>query len=515
MVIKMNRSLLILTKSREGRAKLNIIVSLGRQLVTLLCGIVVPRLLIGAFGSEAYGATTSITQFLAYITLLEGGIGGVARAALYKPLANNNIQVISEIVSEIKRFFRIIAYIFIVYVLILACSFQELSHVKCFDWLSTFLLVIVISISTFAQYFIGISYSVLLQAAQKSYITDLINIFATVMNTIVIVFLVAFGSNLIIVKFISSCVFVLRPILMWLFVKKDFKLIKCKKGEKEYLTQKWDGLAQHIAYFLYSNTDIAVLTIFSNLTAVAVYSVYYMVVSHIQNFATSFSTGMEALFGEMFVKREKDKLNKTFDYYDMLISFITVILFSVTLVLIVPFIIIYTSGIKDANYVQPIFAVLLTLSSIVTCLRTPYHNMTIAAGHFRQTQIAAYGEAVINIVLSIVLVIKLGLIGVAIGTLLAALFRMFYYAFYLTKHIFNRPIIKFIKREIVNVIAILLIVMAGNIIVNNWLLSGYLRWFQCGSIVTVIAVLITVLINLVFYKRDFILMLQKWRKVRY
>ena len=142
--------------NREQRAKFNIFFTLIGQVITLVCGLVVPSLMIRAFGSEAYGATTSITQFLAYITLLEGGIGGVARAALYKPLAENDNKTISKVVREIQCFFRIIAVIFLVYVLILACSFKSISRVQSFDWLSTFFLVIVISIYTVAQYFIGI-----------------------------------------------------------------------------------------------------------------------------------------------------------------------------------------------------------------------------------------------------------------------------------------------------------------------------------------------------------------------
>ena len=59
--------------NRQTRAKKNIAVSLAGQIVTLICGLIVPGAMIRAFGSEAYGATASITQFLAYITLLEGG----------------------------------------------------------------------------------------------------------------------------------------------------------------------------------------------------------------------------------------------------------------------------------------------------------------------------------------------------------------------------------------------------------------------------------------------------------
>lgn len=62
-----------ISDTRAKRAKLNIVVSLGCQIIVLICGLVIPRSMIGNFGSEAYGATASISQFLAYITLLEGG----------------------------------------------------------------------------------------------------------------------------------------------------------------------------------------------------------------------------------------------------------------------------------------------------------------------------------------------------------------------------------------------------------------------------------------------------------
>lgn len=495
--------------TRESRAKLNIIISLICQGLTLLCGLIVPQTMIERFGSEPYGAVASITQFLAYITLLEAGIGGVARATLYKPLADNNIQIVSDIINEIKRFFRVVGYIFVVYVLILACGFQEISDIKCFDWISTFLLVIVISISTFAQYFIGISYSVLLQASQRNYITNMINISTTILNTLMIVVLVNLGSELILVKLVSSCVFVLRPIFMWIYVRRHFQLERNVKSKKVYLTQKWAGLGQHIAYFLYSNTDIAVLTIFADLKAVAVYSVYYMVVSQLESLTTSFSTGMEAVFGDMFAKKEMEELHKTFGYYETLISMITTVLFSVAAVLIVPFIKLYTAEITDTNYIEPAFSVFLILASAVSCLRKPYHNMTIAAGHFKQTQFAAYGEALINIALSIIFVIRFGLIGVAIGTFVAASFRMIYYAIYLSKNIFNRKLRLFIRREMVNAGISLIIYFTGSLISHKWNYYNYFMWVLCGICITILAIVLTMLGNYLFYKSDLKKILRK------
>lgn len=485
-------------------AKLNIMVSLAGQAVTLLCGFVVPRMMIGAFGSEANGAVSSITQFLAYITLLEGGIGGVARAVLYKPLAENNQETISAVISELQRFFRIVAYIFLGYVLILACSFSKLSHVEVFDWGTTFLLVIVISISTFAQYYIGITNSVLLQAAQKTYITTAISIVATIVNTILTIFLIYAGCSLLVVKLVSSCIFVLRPLALQFYVKRTFALTKVTDRNKKLLEQKWTGLGQHIAFFLHSNTDIMILTVFANLSLVSVYSVYNMIVSHIQSLTASFSSGMEALFGEMIAKEEYETLNNTFDKYETLISVVSVIMLSVTAVMIMPFIRLYTAGITDANYWEPAFALILILASLCYCLRMPYHAAVIAAGHFKQTRVAAYGEAILNIVSSILLVNRLGLLGVAIGTLAATAFRFVYYVWYLSKNIACRNVKKFAKRSLVNAVAFIGTVFTGNSVVSLIHIDNYLVWASCGVLSMILAVVIILGFNYLFYRRELV-----------
>jgi O-antigen/teichoic acid export membrane protein len=502
----------MLDRQRAMRAKLNIVVSLLTQFVTLVCGLIVPRLMIGTFGSEAYGATASISNFLGYITLLEGGIGGVARAALYKPLADNDSYGISAVIKEIQRFFRIIAYIFLLYVIILAFGFKSISHIECFDGYTTFLLVVVISIATFAQYFIGISYSVLIQAAQKNYITQLISIAAIILNTILTIFLIRLNFSLIAVKFVSSLVFASKPILMWLYVKKSYNLPRVNTRNSHLLSQKWTGLGQHIAFFLHSNTDVAVLTFFTDLKTVAVYAVYHMVISHIQSVTTSFISGAEALFGDMIAKKEYDQLNRTFRYYETLMSFVSVLLYSVTASLIVPFVRVYTRNVNDANYISPFFAIMLTLASLLYCLRQPYHSVTIAAGHFKQTKFAAYGEAIINITLSIVLVIKYSLIGVAIGTVCAVSFRFIFYVVYLSRNIMRRSIALFIRRMIVNAVSFMVIFGIGFVVQSLVQISDYATWVIAGVIITVAAIVVMIVFTYVFYREDLMPVMKRFKR---
>ena len=123
--------------------------------------------MIDTFGSTAYGITISIAQFLSYITLLEGGIGRVARGALYKPLAERDEERISQVYLAVKRFFATIGIVFAVYAVVLAFGYHSMAQVTAFSWEYTAALVLGIAIGKFAEYMGGVSKVTLLNADQK------------------------------------------------------------------------------------------------------------------------------------------------------------------------------------------------------------------------------------------------------------------------------------------------------------------------------------------------------------
>ena len=58
------------------------------QILTLVLGITIPRLVLVNLGSEANGLLNSVNQALVYLVLLEGGVGLTITQALYKPVAD-------------------------------------------------------------------------------------------------------------------------------------------------------------------------------------------------------------------------------------------------------------------------------------------------------------------------------------------------------------------------------------------------------------------------------------------
>ena len=120
------------------------------QVATLICGFILPRLILGNFGSEVNGLVNSITQFLQVIQFLELGVGAVVRTSLYKPLAERNHKAISEIITSANKFFKRLAFILLCYIGVLLIIYPYVSN-STFDNVYTALLILCIAISSFAQ----------------------------------------------------------------------------------------------------------------------------------------------------------------------------------------------------------------------------------------------------------------------------------------------------------------------------------------------------------------------------
>lgn len=485
---------------RSKKTVLNILSSLSLQIIVIISSLIVPKLIISSFGSDVNGLVTSITQFLAYITLLESGIGPVVKAALYKPLATKNKHEIVNILKSTEKFFKTIGKIFIVYLILLFLFYPILVNNE-FNYLYTISLILIISISTFFEYFFGLTYQLFLDAKQESYIINFLRIGTYILNIIAVIILIKLNSNIHIIKLVSGMIFIIRPIITNLYVKKKNNINLEEADDNYKLEKKWDGLAQHIAAIIHGNTDITLLTLFSKLSEVSVYSVYYLIINGVKKITSSFTGGIDALFGDMLAKGENEKLSKTFNLYEIMYFSIITIFYICTLVLIVPFVSVYTKNISDVNYLRPTFAMILTLSEFVWSIRLPYSSITLAAGHFKETRVGAWVEVFTNIVISTILVIKHGIIGVAIGTLIAMIIRTIEFIYHSNKYILKRNIILTLKKIFIMLIEVLVITLICHNYINIEIIN-YQSWVLYGIIIFVICTMIIMIINYIVFNKE-------------
>ena len=69
-----------------------IVASFGSQLMILVLGLIVPRIILVNYGSDTNGLTNTIVQIFTYLALLQSGISQAAKNALYKPIKHNQLR---------------------------------------------------------------------------------------------------------------------------------------------------------------------------------------------------------------------------------------------------------------------------------------------------------------------------------------------------------------------------------------------------------------------------------------
>lgn len=440
--------------------KKNITSALINEFITMISGLILPRLIIGTFGSELNGLVSSITQFLSFISLLEGGLGAVVLAELYKPIENHDENKIQEILSECQNFFTKLAAIYIAYTVVLGIVYPIFINAS-YGFIYTSSLVVILSCTTLVRYLFSITNRLYLQANQKIYIVNIITAVITATNLIIAIIVIKVYPEIHVLKIMSDILFLIQPVAFNRFVDKKFHTkVRISKKNTTVLTNRWSGFSQNLAYFINMNTDVAVITVFLGLKEVSVYNVYMLAVNALRKFMSLLSNSYQSALGKYYVAEDKKLLGSKFNSFDSINTQISLIAFNTCLLLINPFVSIYTMGVEDANYYQPAFALVIVLANLIYCIREPYRYVVLAAGKFKETNFGSMMEAILNIGISLILVRWLGLLGVAIGTFIAIGYRYIYFIIYLKKDVIYLDLKRFVLRFIVILIVCIVNVVA-------------------------------------------------------
>lgn len=477
---------------------LNVVISLIYEIVVLIYGLIVPRLIIGTFGSDVNGLVSSISQFLSLITIIEGGVGGVIKAALYKPLAERDDKKLSAVFNAASAFYKKISIIYLIYGFFVAILYPLFFNVR-FSWPFTATLIMIIASQTFIQYFFSVNLRALINADRKGFVVSLISIIMQIASLIITVTVLKIYPNILILKGISIAIYIFQPILYGRYVNRHYKIDKNEPHDEIALKQRWDGFGHNLAFFIHSNTDTVLLTIFGTFFEVSVYSVYFMIVFALKTLVSSVSTAITPTIGNILIKGNDEEKNIAFDIYNFVNNTITTFCFTCGIILITPFVMVYTSGVTDVDYFHPWLGVLLMLAEAMYCYRDPYISIAYSSGHFKQTSIYAYIEALMNIVLSIVLYFLLGIEGVALGTFLSMTIRSVAHLIYLKKNLLKRPI----KKSIISYLCQLFIILTTMLItyVIKIDVLNYYQWFLYALIVSGIALILSIIFNFIFERR--------------
>ncbi len=494
---------------KSKKALYNILSQFTYEIISFVCGLILPRLILSTFGSEYNGMVSSITQFLQYISILTLGISGATRVAIYS--AKGDIEKISKILKSTEKYMRKVSLVLVFYGIILAIVYPFIIN-SIYSWINVASLVIIIGIGTFAEYFFGVANNAFISANQSKYVYNVILIFTKITSTVVSIILIKYGFSIQIVKLGAAVCFATGPILLNYIIVKKYKIIKKIDADNIVLEQRKDVMAHSIANIVHDNTDVFLLSLFKNVKVVSIYSIYNLVFSSLKKLSNVFTNGLEGAFGDLWARGKIESYEKNFKIFEYLNFVFVIVIFSCTTFLILPFVRLYTFGVNDVNYIIPFYAFLSVFACAFFCLRTPYLIAVQSAGKYKETRNGAIFEATINFLISIILVKPLGLIGVTIGTLFANVFRTLQYEIYVSKNLVERSNYDFVK-QVIWAISCFIIIFALQKYLFTFNIINWYMWLIKAICLFFISLVVTISLSFIFYKEKLLASFQLLKKM--
>lgn len=500
-----------MNKSRTYHAKMNMIFAILLQVVTFVRGLILPQMIIPKYGSEVNGLISSITQFLAYISLLEAGVGSIFRVSLYKPLAERDMEKVSGVINEQKRFYRKIGMIFVFYAIILCFTYPMFAKTNISKGFIVSC-VVILSINTFVEYFFSLPYVSLLSADQMVRITNMVSIVYSLVNIAVVVFCVNIDADIRVIYLAMCVIGLLRPLFYTLYVKKHYQLNKSVKPDEMALKQRWNGMVHHFAYYIHTNTDMAILTLFISTSMVSVYYVYSAIILGVEKIITIVSNAVAAGIGNLLASGDEERIQKTVDMFELVQGGLTTIVYTITALLLLPFIRLYTVNMSDMDYYQPVFGYLFIIAEAIYCFRCIYSTISTNANKFKETQLGAILECVTNLGISFVLVLvtDMGIVGIVIGTALGMFVRYLFEIIFLSKDVVFRSIWKPVKMLFVSIVVAVVSLVLCSYIFDYSVIDSMIMWMGYACATGIVVAMVACAVYTVFYKEIVVAVLHRF-----
>ena len=205
-------------------ASKNMLMSIIARLISLITGLIVQRYLLLAFGSTLNGLTTSINQAMAYLVLLEAGLGTASVQALYDPLASNDWKRVSGILTATGKEYKKISAIFLAF-LIGVSVVIPLAVSGEVEFATAGLLTIITGGSYIISYIMGGKYKTLLDADRKIYVLYILDSISVIASCVFRVIALNAGQGIVIVQLINlACIFI-KNIGYVCYVKINYKKV--------------------------------------------------------------------------------------------------------------------------------------------------------------------------------------------------------------------------------------------------------------------------------------------------
>ena len=459
-----------------------------------LIGFIQNKYFIEYLGIEVLGILKLFNQLFQYLNIVEMGIGSASAYALYKPLAEKNIDDISKIISTIKNIYNKIAII--LFGLGLACIpllpfFMKMDNFNK----SIYLYWILFLINTISTY-LYIKYVILFTADQQFIKVKFIQSSSKIFYQILQIIFLMRVSSLYIYIFLLLLDNLTQYIFFKIYYQRKYSYIYTTKERYSGIKSDIKNLFWHkIGGLIVFNTDLILISKLVSIEIVGIYASYMMVFQILKTIINILYSVLTPKIGKYIAQNDKENIYKSFKELNIVFILLGMILIFPTSNLINSFIKLWIG--KEfllGNWT----IVLICINYYIDLVRWILEAYKSGFGFFDDIQSPIF-EAIINLVFSIILGIKYGLDGIIMGTIISnMLVIMIYRPILVFKRCFDKGVKEYIKIYGNYLILLIISLVLLNIATKPFIRTDINTWIDWIIYATTISVITGVVLFIVF-----------------
>ena len=475
--------------------------SLIAQLVTIILSFVTRTCLVRILGIEAVALNGLFTQVITAISLAEMGVGTAIVYNLYKPLAEEDHEKVTQLMNLFRTAYLIIAAVTLVIGIILIPWLPYLITDISFGISYIRIVYLMFIVQSAVSYLF--SYKIaLLNADQNGYIYTRIYTLFRLIGTVLILIVLFISKNYLVFLGANILLTIVTDAYASNIAQKKYPYINKKaKLPKEERSQIFSNIrnlfVMQFAGRVVDSTDNILISSLISTILVGLYSNYMVVIGVFKQLSDKLMMAVAPSMGNLFVtddadSKERNLYRLTFIFY-IFASIATV----GTYACIQPFVTLWLG--KEYLLDMPVVLVLCLLY-FVAIIFEPLKNAMFLTGYFAIGRNISFASAMVNLIVSVILGRQIGIIGIFIGTMCTYVIEIITKTYYL----FRRYLIRSTKHYVFLWIRMILVFLAELWIVhfiNSRLILSALPAFIIMGLLSVIITLIAV--TIAFFRTDY------------
>lgn len=455
--------------SRTNNAIKNFNIAIIFQVTNIVLKFLMRSVFIYCLGKEYLGVSGVFSNVLTVLSLAELGVGTAIVYDMYKPIAEKDNYLITQIMSFYKKIYFFIGIIIFAIGMcllpFLSFLIKEVPRVHNLQLIYCLFLIQTCSSYFFAQY------NSILSANQCNYIITRINIITSFFKTFLeIIALLIFKDYI-----VYLCIGIFLGIITnYIIYRKAYKMFPYIKEKAEPLEKKRvlrifsntvSMFSIRIGSTLVNATDNIIISGFVSTVLVGIYSNYGLIINTVLTLTVVIQQSILAGVGDLCVSNDKKKNVDIFEKIRFFYAGMYCVIFTCLYSLLTPFI---TLWLGSGYILENVIVFVLILNCYLSGIRQPVEMFIYADGLFKYFKFKPWIEAVCNIVISVILVNYLGLLGVFLGTTIShCLTTLWYDAYVVYKHSLGEKYInywwKFILYFAITVLSIIITSKINNL----------------------------------------------------